>query len=102
MLDDPLRIVTRLIDFDEKRIHYIHLMYHGEKGFLAATNELISLHVSLETRRATPISEQILLRLATVEGEQAGLPTPPQAGRSIGLGAKPNSESDPNRPTPPV
>ena len=85
MLDDPLRIVTRLIDFDVKRIHYIHLMYHAEKGYLAATNELMSLHVSEETRRAAPMQPEIMQNLEELKAKQAHFPMPPQAGRFIGL-----------------
>ena len=29
---DPLRFTTRLLDFDAKRIHYIHEMYHARRG----------------------------------------------------------------------
>ena len=47
----PLRFTTQLLAFDEKRIHYIHKMYHQDEGYLAATNELMSLHVSQSTRR---------------------------------------------------
>src|SRR5690606_19581847 len=36
----PLRFTTRLLGFDEKRIHYFHEMLHAEEGWLAATNEL--------------------------------------------------------------
>ena len=39
----PLRFTTQLLGFDEKRIHYAHEMYHAEEGFLASTNELLSL-----------------------------------------------------------
>ena len=28
-VNDPLRFTTRLIDFDAKRIHYIHEMFHA-------------------------------------------------------------------------
>ena len=45
LLDDPIIIYTRLLDFDAKRIHYMHFMYHAEDGYLASTNELMSLHV---------------------------------------------------------
>ena len=48
-----LRFTTQLLGFDAKRIHYTHEMYHAAEGFLASTNELISIHVSQETRRIT-------------------------------------------------
>ena len=28
---DPLRITTQILDHDAKRVHYIHLMYHGDR-----------------------------------------------------------------------
>lgn len=85
----PLRFTTRLIAFDSKRIHYFHEMHHVTGGFLAATNELMSLHVSLATRRAAPMAEDVLARLAEVLSEHGRLPMPSQVGRRIGLDAKP-------------
>ena len=84
---DPLSFRTWLIDFDEKRIHYIHEMLHGTEGYRASTNELMSLHVSQETRRAAPMHGSIRERLAAIRDAQAatGLTLPPEAGRSIGL-----------------
>ena len=53
---DPLRFTTRLLGHDAKRIHYIHEMFHADEGYLAATNELMSLHVSQATRRGAPMA----------------------------------------------
>ena len=83
----PLRFTTRLLAYDQKRIHYIHEMFHATDGFLAATNELMSLHVSLATRRAAPMSADVLARLAEVLSLHETLPVPPQVGRRIGLGS---------------
>jgi acyl-CoA thioester hydrolase len=88
---DPLRFTTQLLGFDEKRIHYIHLMHHAEEGFVAATNELMSLHVSRAVRRAAPMAVEVLERLRELEPLHAALPVPPQAGRRIGLTDKPKS-----------
>src|SRR6266542_4269613 len=52
---DPLRFTTQLLAWDAKRLHYFHEMYHAADGFLAATNELVSLHVSEATRRGAPM-----------------------------------------------
>jgi acyl-CoA thioester hydrolase len=84
-VDAPLHFRTRLLDFDEKRIHYIHEMYHGTEGFLASTNELMSLHVSLATRRAAPMHPDIQTHLAKIKAVHDQLPPLPQAGRHIGL-----------------
>ncbi len=81
----PLQVTTRLLAFDQKRIHYFHEMYHATDGFLAATNELMSLHVNLATRRAGPMAGDVLARLADILSRHETLPVPPQVGRRIGL-----------------
>src|SRR5262249_45317698 len=67
----------------------IHAMYHATEGFLAATNELMSLHVDRATRRGAPMAPEILARLAAIQRVHDTLPRPPQAGRAIGLANKP-------------
>ena len=84
----PLRFTTQLLGFDAKRIHYIHEMYHAEEGFLAATNELISIHVSQETRRGAPMLPEIQERLAAIGAAHEKLPVPGYIGRVIGLDAR--------------
>ena len=88
---DPLRFTTHLLGHDDKRLHYIHAMYHAREGWLAATNELMSLHVSRATRRAAAMAPQILTRLAAIQRAHDALPRPAQAGRAIGLANKPRS-----------
>lgn len=88
-LGDPLIFKSRLLNYDAKRIHFFHEMYHGTEGYLAATNELISIHISLETRRSAPIADVIQQRLAAILKAHNKLPRPPQVGRVIGVGAKP-------------
>jgi len=68
-----------------KRLHYFHQMYHAEDGYLAATNELMSLHVSGSTRRGAPMASEILERLARIQAAHDALPRPPKVGRPIGL-----------------
>ena len=84
-LGDPLRIASHVLDFDEKRIHYAHEMFHDTEGYLAATNDLITLHVSLETRRAAPMPDATLARLARLKAAHAALPRPDGLSREMGL-----------------
>lgn len=84
---DPLRFTTQLLAHDAKRIHYVHKMYHAEEGYLASTNELISLHVSRQTRRGAPMADAVLGRLAAMQASHAKLEVPPQVGRVIGVKA---------------
>ena len=88
---DPLRFTTLLLDHDAKRIHYFHEMRHATEGYLAATNELMTLHVSQRTRRGSPMAPAIMERLARIQAAHAGLPRPPQVGRRIGLDAAPTT-----------
>jgi acyl-CoA thioester hydrolase len=92
---DPLRFTTVLLDHDDKRIHYIHAMYHAADGYLAATNELMSLHVSRSTRRAAAMTPDVLARLGAVQRAHDVLPRPPQAGRAIGLANRPRDMKAP-------
>jgi len=86
---DPLRFTTQLLAFDEKRIHYIHQMFHAGDGFLAATNELMSLHVTDRERRAAPMEASVQRRLGEILGVHETIESPAQAGRRIGLRHKP-------------
>jgi acyl-CoA thioester hydrolase len=86
---DPLRFTTLLLAHDTKRIHYIHAMYHATEHHLAATNELMSLHVSRRTRRAAPMAPAVLAWLARIQAAHDALPRPLQAGRRLGLDARP-------------
>src|SRR5436190_18140695 len=84
---DPLRFTTQLLAHDPKRLHYFHAMYHAREGFLASTNELMSLHVAGDTRRSAPMAPEILARLAAIQASHDALPRPSQVGRVMGLGA---------------
>ena len=88
-LGDRLRFTTRLLGHDAKRIHYFHAMYHATEGWLAATNELLSLHVSRDTRRGAPMAPAIQARLAAIQRAHDTLPPAAQAGRAISLVNKP-------------
>jgi acyl-CoA thioester hydrolase len=88
---DPLRFTTLLLAHDVKRLHYFHQMFHAEEGYLAATNELMSLHVSEETRRGAPMAPEILERLRPIQKAHDQLPRPPQVGRRMGLATPPTT-----------
>jgi acyl-CoA thioester hydrolase len=85
---DPLRFTTQLLGFDDKRLHYFHAMYHADEGFLAATNELLGLHVDMTGRSVTPFPATVKRRLADLWVIHRRLPVPPQVGCVIGLRAR--------------
>lgn len=85
---DPLSIESQLIDVDAKRLHFFHRMCHAEHGYLAATIELLGVHVDMSGPRSAPFPEAPASAIANMLGEHRLLPQPPQLGRSIGLGNK--------------
>ena len=85
LLDDPLRCDTYLLDYDLKKMHYFHQMYHAEEGYLAATNELIVLHMDMQQRRSAAMPDEILDTLAAIKASQETLSTPEQVGSVIGI-----------------
>jgi len=85
---DRLQFDTRLLGFDDKRIHFIHQMHHAEADFLAATAEWLCLHIDLEHRRVAPMPERIRRCLAEILAAHGKLPAPPEVGKSISLSGK--------------
>lgn len=85
---DPLAFGTRILGVDAKRVHLMHAMHHGTEGWLAATNELVLMHVDLGTRRSCPLPDAARLLLEGIGAAQSALPMPPQVGRVIGLGSR--------------
>jgi len=87
-LGDPLRITTQILDNDEKRLHFFHRMFHATEGYLAATTELLSLHVDMKSRRTAPFPDEPLKKLEALKTDHLAVPKPEQAGRIIGIRKK--------------
>jgi acyl-CoA thioester hydrolase len=85
---DMLRIATHLVDADAKRLHLFHSMYHAEEGYLAATNELLALHVDRSGPRGQPFAAVQQAAIERLLGEHRLLPRPRQLGRVIGIRRK--------------
>jgi len=80
---DEVRCETRLVGFDEKRLHHYHEMYHVADGYLAATCEFLSLHVDLSTRRVAPMPAEKLEALSSLLDAHNNLPEITHLGRVI-------------------
>jgi len=80
-----LRFVTQLLGFDAKRLHYMHFLYHAEQGYLASTNELITIAVDMKSRRSSAMPDVVMARLEKIWDAHKHLPKPPQQGRVIGI-----------------
>lgn len=88
MEGDPLEFTTYLLDCDAKRVHYIHEMRHAEQGYLAATNELIGMHIDMNDRRSKEMPQFLQDRLQAALKAHQPIPKPHQVGRVIGIRRK--------------
>jgi acyl-CoA thioester hydrolase len=87
-LDNPVRVTLQLVDFDDKRLHYVMEIRHAVDGWLAAACENLSINVDMATRRAAPFPDDILSNLAIMKDAHAALPQPDMLGAGIAMPAK--------------
>jgi len=77
-------ISTRLLDWDAKRIHFMHEMFN-DAGSQVATNELLSMNVDLESRSGAPFPTDVQGRLAVLMDAHDAAPRPDWVGRVMGI-----------------
>lgn len=79
---ERVRVTSRLLGADAKRLHWYQEMHHVESDEIAATLEQLNLHIDMRTRRVAPWPADRLVALlaATDPG-----PWPSAAGRRIAL-----------------
>jgi carnitine 3-dehydrogenase len=78
-------VETQCISAKGKKMHLFNSLYH-EDGKLLATGEHMLLHVSLDTRRATPPSDKIATVLNHITSLHSDLLRPEGLGRGIAQG----------------
>jgi len=64
-LGEEVETHVTYVAHDKKRIHYRLSMFHKEKKYLAATNEVLSLYVDLNKRKVTEFDHD---RLGLMDG----------------------------------
>lgn len=84
-------ITTQVIGSDEKRLHLFHQMHKCADDSLCATNELMILHVNLQSRKVGPFPDFIHTAIKDISKIHAALEKPSKCGRTIAI---------PNRPKP--
>jgi acyl-CoA thioester hydrolase len=73
---ERLRIGTRVVAHDEKRLRLHHTMVRVRDGETLAMIELMALHVDKRVVRATPFLPEAAARIEAVSRAQASLPPP--------------------------
>lgn len=79
-------VETLVVGVDAKRLHLAHTM-RGPDGNLAAMQEILLLHVDLETRHVSPWPAEILASLRMAREAHAAVPRPDWLGRGIAMPA---------------
>ncbi|MBK6660772.1 MAG: thioesterase family protein [Proteobacteria bacterium] len=83
LLGDELRIESRVLDFDDKKMHLYQEMYRGDE--LLATHEQLGLHFDTVARRASAFTPAVRAALEQLHEAQRQLARPVAVGRSIGI-----------------
>ncbi len=85
LVDAPVRVTFRLLDFDAKRMHYFEELFHAGEGWLSATSENMALNVDLAVKKTAPFPDSVMARLAQMKAAHDRLPLPDGVGRRIGM-----------------
>ena len=85
---DELSFTTQVLGVDGKRMHLFHRMYLAGTETLIATNELMLLHVDLDSRRTASLPAAAFESIEAIARDHANLPPPTQAGSVIGIRPK--------------
>jgi len=82
---DRVRVATRLLGHDEKRLHLFHELLTGDDlETPIATGEHMLLHVDRTAGKTAPAAPVVLSELEAIAESQRDLPWPEAAGCSIG------------------
>jgi carnitine 3-dehydrogenase len=84
---DEVTVRTQVLYGTGKKSHLFHSFY-GPGGVLAATVEMMILHVDLNTRAVCDPLPHVASALKSLEQAHAHLPRPSGAGRAIGISPK--------------
>ena len=87
-IDDEVEVSTQLLGFDEKRLHYFHVMSNVKEGYKMATLEQLAVHVDLSARKVEPLPESARTLLTDMMEAHKDLPRPPQVSSVMALRPK--------------
>jgi acyl-CoA thioesterase FadM len=76
----PLRITTRVLGVDRKRLLIYHEMFHGDDDTLLATTEQMLVHVDMNAGRSVAILPDVRAALDAIVAAQSTLPPAERAG----------------------
>jgi acyl-CoA thioesterase FadM len=75
-----LRVTTRVLGVDRKRLHIYHEMFRGSDQSLLATTEQMLVHVDMNAARSAAILPEVHSALEAIATAHSGLPPAARAG----------------------
>lgn len=84
-LGTPLHFTTQLLGYAPKKMHVYHEMLHGTEGYVAATFEVMMLHIDQSIGRSAPMPPEVLAKFAEIWETHEGMPRPGKLSRPISL-----------------
>ena len=84
-LGDRMGVDVQLVDHDAKRLHYFMRMRRQPDGEVAATTEIMLMHVDPSSGRGVAMPAAVLERVEALAASQAALPRPAALGQRIGI-----------------
>ena len=88
LVGEWVRVASRILGADAKRIHLAHEMFRRADGARAATQELMFLSIDLGRRRVVPFLPEARAGVVRAAVAHAALPRPDWAGRRIAMPAR--------------
>ena len=76
----PLRITTRVLGLDRKRLHIYHEMFNGDDESMLATSEQMLVHVDMNAGRSAAILPDVHDALIAIVDAHSTLPPAARAG----------------------
>ena len=76
----PLRITTRVLGLDRKRLHIYHEMFRDDDHKLLATTEQMLVHVDMNAARSVAILPEVRAALEAIAEAHSALPPAERAG----------------------
>jgi acyl-CoA thioester hydrolase len=94
LVGERVRVASRIVMADDKRLHVAHEMFRLADGRRSATQELMFLSIDLGRRRVVPFLPQARAGIDAAAAAHAGLPRPDWLGRRLRLPPSPDKMGD--------
>jgi acyl-CoA thioester hydrolase len=88
LVGEWVRVASRILGADAKRVHLAHEMFRRADSARAATQELMFLSIDLTRRRVVPFLPEGRAGVVRAAVAHAALPRPDWAGRRIAMPAR--------------